>query len=132
MRKLFISALAITALLCGCRDSRTCAPIGAVTRVVVHDFTERTAKPADRVITNPAQIRELIDFANAHRKVSRPSLYNLPAPQITAAFYNQNNFVGELGAGPAFLFVSCPDWKGIRAASDKEIGDFEQLVRETN
>ena len=52
----------------------------------------------------------------------------MPAPQITATFYNGTDFVGAIGAGSNFFFVSCPSWKGVREATAAEIGDFERLI----
>jgi hypothetical protein len=52
----------------------------------------------------------------------------MPAPQVTAGFYNGTDFVGVIGAGSNFFFVSCPNWKGVRKATAAEIGDFERLI----
>jgi hypothetical protein len=52
----------------------------------------------------------------------------MPAPQITAEFYNGIDFVGAIGAGPNFFFVSCVKWQGVREATGAEIGDFKRLI----
>ena len=52
----------------------------------------------------------------------------MPAPPLTAAFYDQADFVGAMGAGPNFFFISCSQWKGVRGATEQEIGDFKSLV----
>lgn len=55
-------------------------------------------------------------------------MYTMPAPQLTAAFYDRADFVGVFGAGPNFFFISCSQWKGVRDATEQEIGDFKSLV----
>jgi len=99
--------------------SGTCVPITGATRVVI--------QPGN-VITDPVRVRDLIAFANARLKVSQPSLSTMPAPQVTAAFYNGTDFVGAIGSGSNFFFVSCSNWKGVREATAVEIGDFERLI----
>jgi hypothetical protein len=56
----------------------------------------------------------------------------MPAPLITAAFYDKADFLGSIGAGPNFFFVSCPNWKGIRNATDGEVRDFKRLIGDVN
>jgi hypothetical protein len=108
-------------------DSGACTPISGATRVVVHSWSQGT--PAlDYVITDAGRVHDLIAFANARREVSRPSLYTMPAPQITGAFYHGTDFVSAIGAGSNFFFVSCPSWKGVREATPAEIGDFKRLI----
>jgi len=107
--------------------SGTCVPISGATRVVVQSSSQGTPR-SDYVITDPVRVRDLIAFANARREVSKPSLSTMPAPQITAAFYNGTDFVGAIGARSNFFFVSCPNWKGVREATAAEIGDFKRLI----
>lgn len=83
---------------------------------------------SDYAITDPVRVRDLLAFANSRREASRPSLYTMPAPQITATFYDGASFVGAIGAGANFFFVSCSDWKGGRNASADEISKFRSLV----
>jgi hypothetical protein len=56
----------------------------------------------------------------------------MPAPSVTAVFYNKADFVGAIGSGTNFFFVSCPSWKGIRNATDAEIADFKRLIGYSN
>jgi hypothetical protein len=102
-----------------------CAPIGLATRVVV--YSQNKTAP-DRVITDPERIRQLTTFANARRKCWQPTTYTMPAPQITAAFYNKDAFLSEIGAGSNFFSVACPLWHGIRNATDPELKDFKWLI----
>jgi hypothetical protein len=74
-------------------------------RVAVHSCALSTPS-ADYVITNPVGVHDLIALANALREMSLPSPYTMPAPQITATFYNGSDFVGAIEAGSNFLFVS--------------------------
>lgn len=104
--------------------TETCPPIDRATRVEV--FSEGITP--DRVITDQERIRQLIAFANARREVSRPSLYTMPAPQVSAIFYNGSDFVASIGAGRDFFFVSCSNWKGIRHATDAELAAFKRLI----
>jgi hypothetical protein len=52
----------------------------------------------------------------------------MPAPEITAVFYNGADFVGAIGAGSNFFFVSCSNRKGVRGASAAEIVEFKGLI----
>ncbi|MGD1097159.1 MAG: hypothetical protein ABSB35_34875 [Bryobacteraceae bacterium] len=136
MRRIHVSALAVAAVLAGCHSSErsgACVPIGAATRVVVHVSLPRgTEILSDRIVTDPERIRELTGFANARREASRPQLYTMPAPQMTAAFYDKADFLGSIGTGPNFFFVSCPNWNGVRRATDAEVRDFERLIGDAN
>jgi hypothetical protein len=64
----------------------------------------------------------------ARRDVFQPQLYTIPTPRITATFYENAEFVGSIGEGPNFYFVSCPHWNGIRKASESEVSQFRRLV----
>ena len=103
-------------------QSQVCPPIGVVTRVVVSP---------DRIITDQEQIRQLTAFANARRKCSQPSTYTMPAPRITATFYKETDFLSAIGVGSNFIFVACPNWRGIRSATDDEINEFKRLIDDT-
>jgi len=107
--------------------SGTCTPISGATRVVVHSWSQGTLT-LDYVITDAGRVHDLIAFTNARREVFKPSLYTMPAPETTATFYNGADFVGAIGAGSNFFFVSCPGWKGVRNATTAEIADFERLI----
>ena len=123
VRRIYILAIAAVTVLSGCRlleQSGKCAPIGVATRVLVSS--------QGTVITDPERIRELIAFANARRKCSQPMTYTMPAPQVTAVFYDKADFLGAIGAGSNFFFVSCQNWRGIRNATDAELKDFKRLV----
>jgi len=131
VRKVYPLTLAFASVLGGCHSaerSGTCVPIGGVTRVVVQVSSQGTIPTSDYVITDPERIHQLIAFANARREGSQPSLYTMPAPQLTAAFYDKADFLGAIGAGSNFFFVSCLNWKGSRNATDTEIGDFKRLI----
>jgi hypothetical protein len=52
----------------------------------------------------------------------------MPAPEITAVFYNGTDSVGAIGAGSNFFFVSCQNWKGVRGATAAEIAEFRGLI----
>jgi hypothetical protein len=52
----------------------------------------------------------------------------MPGPQTTATFYNGTDFVGAIGVGSNFFFVSCPSSKGVRRATAAEISDFKRLI----
>lgn len=134
VRTIHIFALAAVTLLSGCHlleQSGKCAPIGVVTRVIVS--SQGTEPATDRtVITDPERIRELAAFANARRKCSQPMTYTMPAPQVTAVFYDKADFLGAIGAGSNFFFVSCQNWRGIRNATDAELKDFKRLISNVN
>ena len=131
MSKLALFVVCSLTVTIGCHSgdhSGACAPIGKVTRVEVRISPHGTASPSDYSIDNTERIHHLIEFANARREVFQPSLYTMPAPEVTAGFYDQRNFVGAIGAGSNFLFVSCASWKGIRNSTDTEVGEFKKLV----
>ena len=131
MQKLSLLALACFTIVMGAchstEDSGMCVPITGATRVVVQPSSPGTPR-SDYVITDTVRVRALIAFANARREVSKPSLSTMPAPQVTAAFYNGTDFMGAIGAGSDFFFVSCSNWKGVREATVAEIRDFERLI----
>ena len=56
----------------------------------------------------------------------------MPAPRVNATFYENADFLGSIGTGPNFFFVSCPNWRGTRSASASEIEDFKQLIGDSN
>ena len=127
--RLFVLAFS-TIVMCACHwteRSGTCVPITSATRVMVQSLPPGTAN-ADHVIQDPSRVHDLIAFANARRKVSQPSLYAMPAPQVISLFYSGGNSVGAIGAGPNFFFVSCSHWKGVRDATPAEIGEFQRLI----
>jgi len=135
VRKVYIVAFACAIVLDGCHSterSGTCAPIGGATRVVVQGSWQGTIPGPQYVITDPKRIHRLIAFANLRREGSRPSLSTMPAPQVNAAFYDEANFLGAIGAGSNFFFVSCPNWKGVRIATDVELADFKGLIGSQN
>jgi hypothetical protein len=85
-------------------------------------------KPApDRVTIDPERIRHLTAFANGRRKSTKP-MDTMPAPRMTAMFYDDANYLGSIGAGPSFFFVACSNWKGTRNATDAEINDIKRLI----
>ncbi len=124
-------AVASLVALIGCHPGErlgTCAPVQGATRVVIHFAQDGNAQRTDRIVTDPDHIRQLILFANARRDVLQPELYTMPAPRITATFYEDAAFVGSIGEGPNFFFVSCPQWHGIRKASESEVSQFKRLI----
>jgi len=133
LRKIYLCTIAIAIALSGCRSlerSRTCAPIDHATRIIVSRSLQ--GKPTqDLVIIDPQRIHELTAFANARRKAHQP-WDTMPAPNVTASFYDSENFLGSIGVGPNFFLVTCPRWRGIREGTKTEIGDFERLVGGAN
>src|SRR5579872_2518086 len=131
MHRLSLFTLACSMIVMGAchstEHSGTCTPISGATRVVVQSWAQGTP-PRDYVVTDAGRVHDLIAFANSRREVFKPSLYTMPAPQITATFYNGTDFVGAIGAGSNFFFVSCPSWKGVRKATPAEIGNFKRLI----
>jgi hypothetical protein len=131
-----ISSSLVLTLACviatgGCHSaerSGACAPVRSATRVEVRISAHEGIPNSEYAITDPERVRQLIAFANGRRSVSQPSLYTMPAPHLTAAFYDQADFVGAIGAGPNFFFVSCSEWKGVRDATEDEIEDFKRLI----
>jgi hypothetical protein len=101
---------------------------GRIRIVVIHVAQDGSTQRTDRIVTDPERIRHLIVFANARRDVFQPQLYTMPAPRITATFYENAEFVGSIGEGPNFFFASCPHWNGIRKASESEVSQFRRLV----
>ena len=135
MRKTYLLAAVAVVALIGyyvagqlSEQSKTCAPIGVATRVVVHLSSQGINTSSDRLLTDPEQISQLTAFANARRKCSQPSTYTMPAPQVDAVFYDKAEYLGSIGSGPNFFFVGCQNWRGIRSAKDSELKDFERLT----
>jgi hypothetical protein len=131
VRRIGVLAVASSIALIGCHTGErlgTCAPVQGATRVVIDVAQDGNAQRTDRIVTDPKQIRQLIVFANARRDVFQPELYTMPAPRITATFYENAEFGGSIGAGLNSLFVSCPHWRGIRKASESEVSQFKRLV----
>ena len=131
LRTVCFFALVYAAASSGCHSaerSGTCAPISGATRVLIRVSAQGPIPTSDYVITDSERIHQLIAFANARRDGSQPSLYTMPAAKATAAFYDEADFLGAIGAGPNFFFVSCPNWKGTRSATDAEVGEFKRLV----
>lgn len=136
MDKLNLLAVVCCTIVMGACNSTetsgTCVPISGATRAVVQS---EGIPRSGYTIADPVHVRDLIAFANARREVSRPSLSTMPAPEITAVFYNGTDFVGAIGAGSnfffvscSFFFVSCSNWKGVRGATAAEIAEFKRLI----
>jgi hypothetical protein len=100
----------------------TCDPVRAATRVVVLHVSA-----SNREITDPQQIRQLMDFVNARREVS-VTLADEPIERITAVFDNNGSFVEAIGAGPNFFNVRSRNWKGTRPANRAELQEFKRLI----
>jgi hypothetical protein len=135
VRRLNLFVLSLVIMSCGCSPAErpgTCAPISNVTRVVVQGDFQGTIPAPEYVITDPRRIHQLIAFANARRQVSQPSLYTMPAPRVTAIFYDKADFVSAIGSGTDFFFVNCSTWKGVQRATDAEIEDFKRLIGYSN
>lgn len=122
-----ITILVVLFVLCGGdvrEQSGACTPIQDVTRVVIH-----RAQGEDQVFTDPVHIRQLVEFANARLDVSQPRVYTMPAPQTTAAFYRNTEFVGvdrsRIKILLRELFPVERGPKGERA----EIDEFKRLIR---
>lgn len=133
LRWIYISLFAIVLVLGAYHlsdRSRTCASINAATQVVVHFTADGTRATSDIIITDPERIHQLIAFVNARRRVSQPQTYTMPSPQITATFYEKGRFVVMMGCGQNYLSVACAHWHGLRRATDAEIRDFKQLIRD--
>jgi len=131
MFKAYAFALACAALMSSCLPKNragTCNAIDSATRVVVHVSSQGAGTAPDYVITDQERIRQLIAFTNVRRAVSRPSLYTMPAGTVDATFYENAEFVGTIGAGANFFFLSCTNWKGTRNATATELDDFKRLI----
>lgn len=132
MRKMCVFALTCTAVLVSCHPQdrySTCGLVGSATRVVVHGALQESDAPVNYVITDKQQIDQLIAFADARREVSQPAAYTMPAPQVSATFYRDADYVGSIGSGKNFFFISCASWKGIRSAAPDELQDFIRIIR---
>jgi hypothetical protein len=68
-------------------------------------------------------IGRILEIANQRRTVSKTMDINLPASGITAIFYCKSEFLTAMGAGRDFLFVSCPNGRQIRSATEAEINE---------
>lgn len=135
MGKIHLGVLAFSAcaaMLAGCQLADrlaerpvTCNGIAGATRVTVVIYSQGNS---EYVITDSDRIRQLTSFANARLDVARPSLYTMPAPQTNAIFYDKTDFLGSIGAGTNFFFVSCRNEKGVRSASEAELAEFKRLI----
>ena len=129
VRAVICFVLTLGIFLVGCRSierSQTCPPIEGVTRITLSGSTPTGPIP-DRVITAPERIRQIVAFANARRDCKQP-LDTMPAPRLTASFYEKEKLRGSFGVGSNFFFVSCSNWRGIRRVTATEIEDFNKLT----
>jgi hypothetical protein len=133
MRWFSMGLMIFVALPTACHRSNelrgTCAPIADASRAQVRSWG-KDARVIEYVISDPQQIHKLLDFANARREVSQPTLSTMPVPNVSAAFFDKNVFVGSIGSGSNFFFVSCANWKGTRAATLAELTEFQRLIAE--
>ena len=124
--------LALATLLGACRypvdHPGACALINGATRAVVTIYHQENTSTSEYVITDSKRIDKLVDFANARRDSAQPTLYTMPSSTLDVAFYHKAAFLGLLGSGRNFFFVSCDNWKGIRTASGAELQEFKQLT----
>jgi hypothetical protein len=126
----FLTVVCCAIVMSACHSperSGTCVAISGATRAVVRS-SSRESPRSEYAIMDQVRVRDLIVFANERREVSRPSLSTMPAPEVTAVFYNGNDSVGAIGAGSNFFFVSCSNWKGVREATAAEIAEFKRLI----
>lgn len=126
VRSLWILPLVLC--LTSCDHSLRCAPIQAATHVVVRSVSSPSGVAADRDVADPSLLRQLMDFANAHRTCSKPETYTMPAPTTNVMFYRGSVYEGAIGAGGNFLFVGCESASGIRPATDEELKSFAYLT----
>jgi hypothetical protein len=96
--------------------------------VVVRINSTGSVEAHEYSIIDQKQIQQLVSFANDRRDAFRPSLYTMPAPTTTAAFYDNDDLISVVGSGPNFFFVSCSNWRGIRSAKELELITFQSLI----
>jgi hypothetical protein len=119
---IFGLSLVWTLNACHLEHTQTCPTIG-----VVISTENRTL----RSFTDAKQVSRFVAFANARRESSKP-WYDMPAPQASVSFYYNSQFVCELGSGSYFFSVACPNWSGVRSASDAELSEFKHLIGESH
>jgi hypothetical protein len=97
---LVCACAAATVAFCAWPWGRTFPPLGPVTRVRV---TAGSDNREVRLIDDPEQVRRIVEFVDGHRRGWGSGWFGPPVPQVTAEFYNGDEFKGHFGAGPGFF-----------------------------
>lgn len=80
------------------------------------------------VISDPAAVRQLVDFVNLRKSVSAPGFDTPVALPVRATFYADGRNVGTFGYGPGLFSLQCGSVRGIRRASAAESSEFQVLI----
>src|SRR5579864_5951961 len=81
------------------------------------------------LITDPAAVRQLVNFVNQRRDVHTPSAETPLTPKIKATLHNDaHRTVGIFGTGDGIFYLQCGTTRGIRYASAPELAEFQGLI----
>jgi hypothetical protein len=117
----FISLMVALALFCGC-GGVSFPELQGVTRAEVRTNHNELIKE----ISDPEQIRRLVEFVNARRTGWGARIDGVPVPRHVVNFYEGEEFAGHFGWGRDF-FETQRDSRGFfsREADPKE---FQRIV----
>jgi hypothetical protein len=131
MRIRSLSTWPLLLALTGCDKPVHCPQIVGVNRVVISVWSSPGIQK-DVEVTDPDRIRNLVDFANARRKCSRPQTYTMPSGSVSVTFYRGVTAESAIGAGANFFDIGCGHSSGLRQASKQELSEFAELTSVSN
>lgn len=80
-------------------------------------------------ITDPATVRQIVEFVNQRRDVRPPSAETPLTPKVRATLYDDSRrMVGIFGAGDGIFYLQCGTMRGTRYASAAELAGFQALI----
>jgi len=129
----FLSVATVTLLSAaiiagGCAQSGiTTQPLSDVTRIELTDNMSRSPK----VISDPTQIKSIVEFANSYRTKWAKPFPETPIPVFVANFYDGSKFLGHFGAGKTFFETQCQDDFCSQKVSESEIKEFLRITGES-
>jgi len=96
-----------------------------ITRIEV---TSRESTPHSRVITDPDQIRQIMDFARAHHSHWYAPFDTPPSGDLRVVMYHDSEYVADFHVGNGFFEAHGCGGYLIRHATPKETQEYLELL----
>jgi hypothetical protein len=121
----------LIAFLAACNRNQpnvACPPLNAVTLVQV---SQPHAGASRRfAVENKYQVQELVDFANGRRAGFSARRQGVPAPSVSATFFNGAQPLLTFGAGENFFSLTCPGYAGVQEANRVQVAEFQRMLNQ--
>lgn len=123
--------MVLIACLAACNRTQpnvACPALNAVTLVQV---SQQQAGAARRfAVDNKYQVQELVDFANGRRAGFSARRKGVPAPSVSATFFDGSQALLTFGAGENFFSLACSGYAGVQEANRVQVAEFQRLLNQ--